>query len=421
MSDTFQLERERAYARQRLGVVFEAPERAFSIHYGLQQRLRRDRTDVSPPVAAIAVRNLGTGQEQVFSIKAEAEATGIDLAAAPTPLQMLTLEYNLLFHFNDFLSRHHDRWFIHWYMRDARFGFQALENRFRTVLAEISNGLYGARNVASAVPFGFGASTMPFPVQVPEANRVDLALTLRQLYGIDRIGLRHLAESNALHHGRLIEGINEPMAFTVGNHARLAWSSATKAQLVVELAELTWSGKLKLPRASSMTTDEGLNIFINYRREDTQTAANWLHAILSDEFGDDNVFIDTDDIPAGIDYEGYLRSQINGCDVFLAMIGRGWAGARDANGNLRLAGEHDFVRREIRAALGRGIPVIPVLVEGTPMPSEMQLPADLMPLRRRQWVELRSREFRHDVEKLVVKLREGHRAAQRTGVAARPG
>ncbi len=408
MSDTFQQGRERAFAQQQLNAVFEAPERAFSIHYALQRL--RDQGDQTPPVAAVAVRNVGTGRERVFSIKAEAESAGIDLTGAIAPATLLALEYSLLFNLNDFLANAGDARFMHWYMRDERFGFLALEARYRKVLADVAAGLYGARNVASAVPFGYTSGQSPFPVHVPADQRVDLALALRQLYGIGPVGLRELAQGNNLSLADMIEGVNEPVMFAQGNHAHLAWSSATKARLIAELAVLARRGSIRPARdPAEGHRRSGLRIFINYRREDTEAAANWLHELLSQQFGDDNVFIDTDDIPAGIDFEAFLRSQIDASDVFLAMIGRGWATASDARGHKRLGSEHDFVRREIRAALARGIPVIPVLVEGTPMPGELQLPADLLPLRRRQAVELRSREFRQDVERLVGKIREAHK------------
>ena len=206
--------------------------------------------------------------------------------------------------------------------------------------------------------------------------------------------------------------------FERGNHARLQWSSSTKARLITELAGLAYEGRLQpsgnigsgMAGGNAPPRTDGMpRIFINYRREDTEAAANWLHEILSSVLGEDNVFIDTDDIPAGIDFVEHLRRQIDSCDVFIAMIGRRWATLTDDAGHVRLSQNDDFVRREIRAALRRDIPVIPVLVEGTPMPSEMQLPADILPLRRRQSVALSSRQFKEDVERLIVKICEVHR------------
>jgi hypothetical protein len=231
-----------------------------------------------------------------------------------------------------------------------------------------------------------------------------------------------------LSHAELIEGVDEPEMFERGNHARLQWSSSTKARLITEISNLAFEGRLRHVASSSSSssgaapaprTDGMPRIFINYRREDTEAAANWLHELLSSVFGEDDVFIDTDDIPAGIDFVEHLRHQIESCDVFLAMIGRRWATLSDDTGRLRLGDNNDFVRREIRAALRRDIPVIPVLVEGTPMPSEMQLPADIAALRRRQNFELSSRQFKEDVERLIVKIRDVH-GLRRTTSARRP-
>lgn len=413
MSDTFQKEREQTFARQQLGAIFAAPERAYAIHYALQ-RLRRDQTHDAPPVAAIALRCVGTGRERVFSLKQEAEAAGLDIARPMEPARLVALEYSLLFKFYDFLETSRERLFVHWYMRDERFGFPALAARYRRVLAEISDALYGARSTAAAAPYGFSGTPPSFPVLLAEASRVDLAQTMLDIYGIGPVGLRELAQSNNLSLADMIEGVNEPAAFQQGNHAHLAWSSATKARLICELAALAWRGTLRPPRSRSTASRAGnaTRLFINYRREDTEAVANRLHERLSIDFGEDNVFIDTDDLPAGIDFEAVLRSQIESCDVFLAIIGRGWAGAADAHGHKRLGSESDFVRKEIRAALARGIPVIPVLVEGAPLPTELELPADLLPLRRRMAVEVRSREFRQDAERLVLKIREAVKVGQ---------
>jgi hypothetical protein len=415
MSDAVQRERERSHAQRLLGKVFYAPERAYTIHYALQ-RLRRDETDVASPIAAIAVRNLGTGRTRVFSIKSQADAAGIDLSAPLSPSRLLALEYSLLFNFNDFLDTHRDRLFVHWYMRDQRFGFQALENRYRTALANLAAELHGPRSAAPATAFGYTGGPPRFPVRIAGDNRVDLAHLLRQMFDIGPVGLRQLAQSNSLSVAELIDGTHEPAAFARGNHGHLEWSSATKARLIAEIATMAHNRTLQpLDIRRGSRGPSALRIFINYRREDTEAAANWLHEILSLRFGDENVFIDTDDIPAGIDFEAYLRSQIESCDVFLAMIGRSWSAATDATGLPRLANSNDFVRREIKAALSRGIPVIPVLVEGTPLPEENQLPPDLRPLRRRQSVELRSRDFRQDVERLVVKISEAHRLGRQIG------
>ena len=313
--DSFQKDRERAYAWQQLSAVFQAPERAFAIHYALQ-RLRRDQSELAPPVAAIAVRHIGSGQGRVFSIKAEADAAGLDLSSALPPERMSALEYSLLFKLNDFLEQHPQHLFLHWYMRDDKFGFQALEHRHRKVQADLLQHLHGGRTAAAAAPFGFGGTAAPYPIRIPDERKVDLALVLRHVYGIGPVSLRKLAGSNGLSHAEFVEGADEPEMFERGNHARLQWSSSTKARLITELAGLAYEGRLQpsgnigsgMAGGNAPPRTDGMpRIFINYRREDTEAAANWLHEILSSVLGEDNVFIDTDDIPAGIDFGGRPR------------------------------------------------------------------------------------------------------------------
>lgn len=392
-------------AMRALEHLFAAPERAFAVHYSLQ-RLRRSPTDTLLPVAAIAVRNIASGEQTAFSMSAAAEAAGIDLRAGADEDRLLQIEYALLFNFNDFMDHHRDCRFVHWYMRDARFGFEALGARFRHVAAQVLKQLHGTRNIASASLFGYGQAKLRVAIELERERRIDLASIVRQGFGIGPVGLRDLAEANALSLAELIDGKDEPSAFVQGKHARLAWSSATKARLIAELAGLARRGGLKAPRSRELRSHERpLKVFINYRRKDTEAEANWLHEILSEQLGDDNVFIDTDDIPVGSEFAAVLMDRIAKSDVFLALIGSDWADARDEHGQPRLMHGNDYVRLEIREALSRNVPVVPVLMEGTRMPSEVQLPPDLVPLLRRQGALLRVREFRQDVSQLLGRVR----------------
>lgn len=405
---------EREHAKAQLIEVFRAPAQAIVVHYALQQ-LRRDQTELAAPVAAIAVRNVGTGQGHVFSIKAEADSAGIDLSAQPSRMAMNQLEYSLLFKFNEYLAAHADCRFVHWYMRDDRFGFSALEHRFRKVLADFYQLQLGGRSVAAAAPFGFGGSPSPYPVRVPDGRKVDLAKIIRDLTATGPLSLREIADRNGLSHDELIPGAEEPGVFESGNHARLQWSTSTKARLICEILERLRDGTLVLTERAAPPQSTIGRIFINYRREDTEASAARINDKLTQAFGESSVFFDIDDIPAGVDFVEVLQKQIDTCDVFLAVIGRRWLGFTDQNGRPRLDDSNDFVRTEIRSALKRGIPVIPVLVDGAQMPRPGDLPADIDALRRRQAVEIRTQrqiEFNSDAEWLVLRIRETLRHAR---------
>jgi tetratricopeptide (TPR) repeat protein len=66
---------------------------------------------------------------------------------------------------------------------------------------------------------------------------------------------------------------------------------------------------------------------------------------------------------------------------------------------------NDFVRIEVEDGLARGIPVIPVLVQGAAMPREDQLPATLAPLAYRNGLEVRGDpHFHRDADQLIEQL-----------------
>ena len=151
-------------------------------------------------------------------------------------------------------------------------------------------------------------------------------------------------------------------------------------------------------------------IFINYRREDSIDAAGRLHDRLSQTFGHKNIFMDVEDIPAGVDFVKHLSEQVAASRVFLAVIGPTWLDAKDESGGRRIDDPDDFVAIEIKAALARDIRVIPVLVEGARMPKAGELPDPLKALARRHGVEVGQLQFGRDAEGLVERVREAFNA-----------
>jgi hypothetical protein len=66
--------------------------------------------------------------------------------------------------------------------------------------------------------------------------------------------------------------------------------------------------------------------------------------------------------------------------------------------------EDDFVRREVATALAAGVPVVPVLLDDTPMPGTAELPSDLQALPGRHALRLDHERFAADIEQLVSSL-----------------
>jgi len=144
-------------------------------------------------------------------------------------------------------------------------------------------------------------------------------------------------------------------------------------------------------------------IFISYRREDTSYQTTTIYEFLRSKFGRENVFMDVDTIPAGVDFREYLHEAVSGCDVLLAVIGEYWV--VDRQGNRRLDDARDFVRIELEAALQRHIRLIPVLVGDTTMPGPSDLPESIQDLAFRNAVQVRpGRDLRPDMRRLIREL-----------------
>jgi len=154
-------------------------------------------------------------------------------------------------------------------------------------------------------------------------------------------------------------------------------------------------------------------LFINYRREDTAPYAGRLYDQLITRFGEDQVFIDIDQIEPGEDFVEVIRRKVGACDIAIIAIGPRWLGATDASGKRRLDDPEDFVRMEIVAALQRNIRVIPVLLGGAQMPRKQDLPEALAPLSRRNAIELSETRFHADVKRLIEAIEKSFVVTQK--------
>jgi hypothetical protein len=100
-----------------------------------------------------------------------------------------------------------------------------------------------------------------------------------------------------------------------------------------------------------------------------------------------------------------IERAVGSCDVLIALIGRQWIAATDAEGRRRLDSANDFVRAEIAAALAHGIRVVPVLIHGASMPRSEDLPEEIRELAWRNAIVLSDAHFAADVRLLISSLR----------------
>jgi len=165
------------------------------------------------------------------------------------------------------------------------------------------------------------------------------------------------------------------------------------------------------------------DIFLSYRRSDSQSATGRLADRLVGHFGSSRVFLDHESIVAGEDFPGAIRRAMAGSVVVLAIIGPEWLDARDADGGRRLDDQGDFVRLEIESAFDAGLPIIPILIEDAVMPAAEHLPPSLARLSFCNAVSLSAARWNGDVDGLIETLQsrfgiESERPSVAGGVVA---
>ena len=123
--------------------------------------------------------------------------------------------------------------------------------------------------------------------------------------------------------------------------------------------------------------------------------------------------MDFDSIPPGMDFREQIRQMIEGSNVVIAMIGPHWLGEQ-LDASRRIDNPADFVRLEIAYALERGIPVIPVLVNNTPMPPPEKLPREIEGLAFRNALMLDTGiDFHHHADRLITGIGKAMDVASR--------
>ncbi len=146
-------------------------------------------------------------------------------------------------------------------------------------------------------------------------------------------------------------------------------------------------------------------LFISYRTSDGRDKATALARDLGARFGDEQVFLDKDDLRAGVLWREEIARTIAGRPVLLLLLTPQLLAATDQAGELRIAHPNDPVRREVAAALAAGAHLVPLLCDGVPAPpAAAELPAPFDRLGEFTWRPLRAYDWQHDVERLIADL-----------------
>lgn len=197
--------------RAHLKRLFDARQILRVIHYS-SESFDNSPDGKSPRITSIAIRNVESGQTRSFSIHQVAEIRRIPLEAIDPYYD--ELEKEMLGDLYAYVAAHTDAQYLHWNMRDANYGFEAIEHRYRVL--------------------GGG------PVDIREDHRHDLANMLPQIYGSDYIGhprLYALAQENGITLKDFLSGPEEVTAFREKRFVALHQSTLRKVDVISEIAE----------------------------------------------------------------------------------------------------------------------------------------------------------------------------------------
>lgn len=161
----------------------------------------------SPRTTSIAVRFLESAQTRSFSIHEEAEMSGVAFKDISNHYD--ELEKRMLERFFSFAERYSNNTWVHWNMRDANYGFVALENRFKVLQGK--------------------------PYEIRDEKKVDLARMLADKYSLKYIGhprFTKLIEKNGITKKDFLTGQEEADAFENKDYIRLHQSTLRKVDIM---------------------------------------------------------------------------------------------------------------------------------------------------------------------------------------------
>jgi FHA domain/TIR domain len=142
-------------------------------------------------------------------------------------------------------------------------------------------------------------------------------------------------------------------------------------------------------------------LFISYRRADTEQVAGRIFDFLSERYGADHVFFDTDAIPGAVDFCKRIQSAINDSSSVLTVIGPNWSSRRRSSlfqFLRRRPSKVDFVEVEIEEAIRIRVPIIPILVMGALMPTAEMLAPSIRSIVKLNALSVRGgRDFHQDM------------------------
>ena len=148
-------------------------------------------------------------------------------------------------------------------------------------------------------------------------------------------------------------------------------------------------------------------VFISYRSSDGADKATALARDLDAMFGDDQIFLDKEDLAAGSRWRDDIAAALGNAPILLVLVTPHYLGGHDAAGQRCIDRADDPARDELEAGIAAKARIIPLLCDGvTEMPPASELPSPFNQLCELQWGRLRAYDWRTDMGRLADDLSE---------------
>lgn len=209
----------RAEAKEALSKIFDSKEFYSLIHYSCESFYDRPEGQ-SPRITSIAIRKFSSAQTKSFSIHQFAEIKKVSIDKINFKYD--EYEKDMLDAFYKFINEHKTMKFIHWNMRDINYGFEAIAHRYKVL----------------------GGN----PVEISDANLVDLSRVLIDLYTPKYIGhprLKELIDYNDITTRDFLSGKEEARAFEDQEYVKLHQSTLRKVDIFANILSRLEDNSLK--------------------------------------------------------------------------------------------------------------------------------------------------------------------------------
>ena len=156
------------------------------------------------------------------------------------------------------------------------------------------------------------------------------------------------------------------------------------------------------------------DIFISYRRADSEWITGRLRSDLAEHFGTKRVFMDLEHIAPSQSWPEVIAAAIQGCRVGVVIIGGRWF-TEGASGRPRLMDSTDVLRNEVLALLSdKTRTIIIVLTPEAPPPHLWDLPDEFSRLAKTQAVTISPATWDMVLEQIIRTIRPALRGPGRT-------